>query len=80
MKKIGYYIGKLKRTLVTNFSRKRIKRFGIKIAVLDLISFLCHRSSSNFQLAVVRAKDRSVQKYIYRNYGNILKKYREESL
>lgn len=80
MRKIRYYFGKLKRALMKIFSIKRIKKFGIQIAFLDFISFMCHRSNSKFQLAIVRAKDRNVQKYIYKNYDNILKKYREESL
>lgn len=78
MKKLGYYLEKVKRALATNFSKERISKFGILIAVLNFVSFMCHRSGSDFYLTIVRAKDRHVQKYIYKNYDYILKKYRDE--
>lgn len=78
LRKLMYYLGKLKTSLLQTFSLKRIRRFGIRIAILDFISFMCHRSSSRFQLAVIRAKDRIVQKYIYQNYADIIIKYKDK--
>lgn len=73
-----YYLRKLEGQLKNTFSLKRLKKFGLRIAILDFISFLCHRSASAFQLAVIRSKDRIVQKYLYKNYGEIISKYREK--
>lgn len=78
MSRLKYYLTKLKDGLISIFSPYRIKRFGLKIAFLDFVIFMCHRSGSNFQLRVIRAKDKDVQKYIHANYESILKKYREE--
>lgn len=78
MNRLKYYLTKLKDGLISIFSLYRIKRFGLNIAILDFVAFMCHRSGSNFQLKIIRAKDKDVQKYIHANYENILKKYREE--
>lgn len=76
MKKILYYFKKLKEKTASIFSIERIKQFGFKIAILDFLIFLCHRSASDFQLMLIREKDKIVQKYIYRNYKDIVEKYR----
>lgn len=77
LKKIKYYLRKVGSRLAEIFSKRRIKRFGFRIAFLDLVIYMCHRSASDFQLMIIRAKDRIVQKYIYKNYEGILEKYRE---
>lgn len=78
MNRLNYYLTKLKDGLISIFSPYRIKKFGLKMAFLDFVVFMCHRSGSNFQLMVIRTKDKDVQKYIHENYESILKKYREE--
>lgn len=75
--KIRYYLKNLRNSFMKFFSLDRLKKYGISIALLDFISFLCHRSSSKFQLLVIRTKDKLVQKYLYKNYSDTIARYRK---
>jgi hypothetical protein len=77
LRKIIYYIRKFREKTKKIFAWSKIRRFGIKIVLADFIIFMCHRSHSDFQLAVIRMRDRIVQKYIHNDYEDILTKYRE---
>lgn len=72
MYKVRYYLKKLKTNINKCFSYERIKKYGIKISVLDFLIFLMHRNNSNFEHWLIRHKDLIVQKYIYVNYRNII--------
>jgi hypothetical protein len=76
MLKINYYAKKVKTRFLSIFSIKRIKKFGVKMAILDFLIFLMHRNNSNIEHWLIRKKDIIVQNYIYNGYSNIIKEIR----
>ena len=76
MNKVKYYLKKIKENLNKIFSIKRIKRYGFNMAVIDFLIFLMHRNNSNLEHWLIRRKDLIVQKYLYKNYPQIIMKIR----
>lgn len=74
MLQINYYIKKLKNRLSSIFSIKRLKKYGVRIAILDFFIFLNHRNNSGFEHWLIKQKDLIVQKYVYKNYKSIISK------
>lgn len=73
MFKLRLYFKKIKMRINNIFLAERIKKYGIRIAILDFFIFLMHRNNSNFQHWLIRQKDLIVQKYLYTEYANIIK-------
>ena len=78
MTKIKYYIKKMKERLSHIFSIKRLKKYGMRIAILDCLIFFMHRNNSRLEHYLIRQKDLIVQKYLYKNYKNIISEIRVE--
>lgn len=76
MLKIKYYIKKLNKRLSSIFSVKRLKKYGVRMAIIDFFIFIMHRNNSGFEHYLIRQKDLIVQKYIYKNYDNIINEIR----
>lgn len=72
MFKIRNYIKRLEVRINKIFSKDRIKKYGIKFAILDFFIFLMHRNNSNLEHWLIRKKDLIVQKYLYTEYANIV--------
>ena len=73
--------------LILNFSRRffliikpnRIKKYGLRYIVLEVLILLCHRSSSEFENYVTLKRDRYIRKYLLKNYKSIVEKYFDEN-
>lgn len=76
MGKIKLYITKFYRRVNTIFKITRIKKYGLKIALLDFFIFLMHRNDSDLEHFLIRKKDVLVQKYIYYHYEKLIKEYK----
>ena len=76
MCKIKYYFVKLNENIRKNFSYKRVKEYGFRMAFLDFLIFLMHRNDTRLEHWLIRKKDMIVQKYIYRKYPNIINEIR----
>lgn len=72
-----YYWKKLIKRISEIFAWKRLRLYGVRIAILDFIIFLCRRSETSFSHKLIQKKDRFVQKYLYDNYYDIFEKYKE---
>lgn len=78
MNKIFYYLKKIYVHLRTVYKPKRIKKFGIRIALLDTFIFLMRRNNSYFNHKAIQMKDKIVQRYLYVNYEDVIKRSLKE--
>ncbi|OUQ00228.1 hypothetical protein B5E95_06660 [Lactobacillus gallinarum] len=60
------------------FKYKRIKRYGFKYTLLEFIILCCHRSNTKFEHIITRQKDMLIDKYLRKNYSDIIDKYFEK--
>jgi hypothetical protein len=77
MNKVYHYALQFKRNIFYTFSINRILKYGIRLAIYDFVNFLLHRSGGAFQHYNDRKRDEIVQKYLYKNYGDIIFRIKE---
>ena len=75
---IKYYIDKIKKAFRRIFNISRIKKYGFKLAIYDILIFFMHRNNSKFEHMLIQKKDKIVQKYIYKNYTYIVEECKDE--
>lgn len=72
MSKIKYYWSQFNIRIKKIFSGYRLKKYGVRLALLDLLIFLMHRNGSRLEHYLIRKKDLIVQKYLYNNFNSII--------
>ena len=72
MCRVKHYLRKFSKRIRKIFSNDRVKKYGIKLALLDFLIFLMHRKGSKLEHWLIRKKDIIVQEYIYKNYPDII--------
>ena len=75
--KLKYYLSKFCDRIKKIFSYKRLKKYGIEMAFLDLCIFFMHRKGNRLEHFLIRKKDKIVQKYLYKNYYDVILKIKD---
>lgn len=71
------------KVLLTNFRRhlkeivriNRIKEYGLKIILCEILILLCHRKNTQFEHWITRVKDKKINQYLEKRYYSIIKDY-----
>lgn len=71
------------KVLLTNFRRhlkeivriNRIKEYGLKIILCEILILLCHRKNTQFEHCITRVKDKKINQYLEKRYYSIIKDY-----
>lgn len=79
MSKIKYYLSKFNERIKKIFSYNRIKKYGIRLAFLDLLIFFMHRNGGRFEHYLIRKKDLIVQRYLYNNFYYVIESIKNDS-
>ena len=53
----------------------RIRKYGIRLMIYDILILLCHRNNSWFEHIVIRKKDEIVNAYMRKHYDYIINKW-----
>lgn len=74
------------KVLLINFRRhlkeivriNRIKEYGLKIILCEILILLCHRKNTQFEHWITRVKDKKINQYLEKRYYSIIKDYVEK--